>query len=98
MLLLILAAKLVCEVALLCLLGRAALALWVGEGRHHNAIYGLFRLATQPFVAAVRPVTPRFVPEHHYPWVAAALLSVAWLALTLSKIRWCLEIGVHHCR
>ena len=94
---LIVAAKLVCEIALLCLAGRGVLAVLAGAGRDGNWVYGLFRAATQPFVALVRPLTPRFVPERQHPGVAFAVLAVVWLALTLSKIFWCLQIGVIPC-
>lgn len=97
MLVLIVAAKLVCEIALLCLAGRGVLAVLAGEGRDGNLVYGLFRAATQPFVTVVRPITPRFVPERQHPAVAFAVLAVLWLALTLSKIFWCLQIGVARC-
>ncbi|MGB4059804.1 MAG: hypothetical protein WBK26_06275 [Burkholderiaceae bacterium] len=97
MLVLILAAKLVCEIALLCLAGRGVLAVLAGAGRDTNFVYGLLRAATQPFVALVRPFTPRFVPARQHPGVAFAVLAVVWLALTLTKIFWCLQVGVTHC-
>lgn len=97
MLTLIVLAKLVCETALMCLAGRGVLAVLAGAGRDQNFVYGLFRVATQPFVVAVAPVTPRFVPVHQHPLVAFAVLSVAWLALTLGKISWCMQIGVPRC-
>jgi hypothetical protein len=97
MLALIVAAKLVCEIALLCLAGRGVLALVAGAGRERNFVYGLLSAATQPFVLAVRHITPRFVPARHHPLVAFLLLAVIWLAVTLSKIFWCLRAGVALC-
>jgi uncharacterized protein YggT (Ycf19 family) len=97
MFVLIVAAKLVCEIALLSLAGRGVLAVLAGAGRDRNWVYGLLRTATQPFVALVRPLTPRFVPVVHHPGVAFALLAVVWLALTLTKIFWCLHAGVASC-
>jgi uncharacterized protein YggT (Ycf19 family) len=97
MLALIVAVKLVCETALLCLAGRGVLALIAGEGRERNWVYGLLSVATQPFVRVVRYITPRFVPVRHHPLVAFLLLMVVWLAVTLSKIFWCLQVGVALC-
>lgn len=97
MLVVIVATKLVCEIALLCLAGRGVLAMLAGAGREGNLVYGLFRAATQPFVSLVRPITPRFVSERQHPGVAFAVLAVVWLALTLTKIFWCLQIGVALC-
>lgn len=98
MLTLILAAKLVCETALLCLVGRGVLAVLAGPARHGNVVYGLLTAATQPFVSMARPITPKFVLPRHHPWVAFLLLAVAWLALVLTKIFWCFQFGVSLCR
>jgi hypothetical protein len=98
MLTVIVAAKLVCEIALLCLVGRGVLAVLAGPARHGNVVYGLLTAATQPFVSMVRPITPKVVLPRHHPWVAFSLLAVAWLALVLTKIFWCLQVGVSLCR
>lgn len=98
MLTVIVAAKLVCETALLCLVGRGVLAVLAGPTRHVNLVYGLLTAATQPFVTMVRPITPKFVLPRHHPWVAFLLLAVAWLALVLTKIFWCFQAGVSLCR
>jgi uncharacterized protein YggT (Ycf19 family) len=97
MLALIVAAKLVCEIALLCLVGQGVLAVVAGAGRERNFVYGLLNAATQPFVRAVRHITPRFVPVHHLPWVAFFWLTAAWVTVTLAKILWCVQIGVALC-
>lgn len=97
MLVVIMAAKLVCEIALLSLAGRGVLAVLAGAERHRNLVYGLLTLVTQPFVVAVRPITPRVVSSRHLPWVAFALLAAAWLGLTVTKVFWCLQIGVSQC-
>lgn len=97
MLLLIVTTKLLCEIALLCLAGRGVLAVLAGSGKDRNLVYSLLCVATQPVVSLVRPVTLRFVPVAQHPGVAFALLAVAWLALTLTKIFWCLQIGVERC-
>ena len=98
MLTLILLTKLVCEIALLCLVGRGVLALLAGERRHNNFFYGLLRAATQPWVRGVAWVTPSVVLERHHPWVAFWVLSVTWLIATWAKVAMCLNIGVAHCQ
>ena len=98
MLTLILIAKLVCEVALLSLLGRGVLALVSGDRRDTNVFYALLRTATQPWVKAVGWFTPSVVLERHHPWVAFWVLGTAWLWVTWAKVTLCLEIGVAHCR
>jgi uncharacterized protein YggT (Ycf19 family) len=98
MLTLILVTKLVCEIALLSLLGRAALALLLGTHADGNPFYGLLCLASQPFVKAMRYMTPKFIPIDHHPWVAFCLLAALWLGVTLAKIKWCLSLGVARCQ
>lgn len=98
MLTLILVTKLVCEIALLSLLGRGVLALLAGAHRANNPFYGLLRLATQPFVHMVRFITPKAVLPSHHALVAFCVLAVVWLAVTLTKINLCLQLGASSCR
>ena len=97
MLLLILAVKLVCEVAVFSLAGRAVLGVLIGPEHESNWVYGLLGVVVKPFVAVATRLSPRFVPAHHHPVVAFALLVVVWLAATLAKIFMCIEIGVARC-
>lgn len=98
MLTLVVALKLVCEVALMCLAGRGVLSVLAGERRVNNVFYKVLFMATQFWVVGVRPFTPRFIPVRLHPWVAFALLGAAWLWLALTKVTWCLEQGAHVCR
>ncbi len=98
MLTLLVVTKMVCETALLSLLGRGLLALLAGANRAHNPFYGLLRLATQPFVAAAGRLSPKGVLPSHHALVAFCLLAVVWLAVTLAKIQHCLHVGVSLCQ
>lgn len=98
MLIVLSAAKLIFEIALLCLAGQWVLGLLVGERRDGSFVYQLLERVTWPFVAMVAWVTPRRVVPRHHPWVAFLLLVLAWLAVTATKISHCLQIGIALCR
>jgi len=98
MLLAITALKLVAETALMVLLGQWLLGMLAGERRSGNLVYQLLQAAGRPFVAAARHISPTIVAERHLPLVAAVMLGFVWLAVTLFKIRICLQIGVALCR
>lgn len=98
MLTLILTVKLVSEIALLSLLGRALLGVLVGGQRTSNPIYALFCILTQPFVRMARWITPAFVLDRHHPLVAFCVLGVVWILATLAKISVCVQVGMAHCR
>ena len=95
---LILMAKLVCEVALLCLLGRGVLSVLAGPQRAGNPFYALLRTASQPWVRGVGWLTRARQPRPHHAWGAFALLTTAWLLLTWAKVDLCVRLGVGHCR
>jgi SMC interacting uncharacterized protein involved in chromosome segregation len=92
------AAKLIFEIALLCLAGQWVLGLLVGERREDNFVYQLLQRVSWPFVAMVAWVTPGRVAPRHHPWVAFLLLALAWLVVTATKISHCVQIGVALCQ
>lgn len=88
MFLFVTAVKLLAEIALMALLGQWLLGKLAGARREQNLIYQLLGIVARPAVALARGV----------PVVAFLLLTVVWLAATLTKIRMCVEIGVALCR
>ncbi|MCM5681042.1 hypothetical protein M8A51_16070 [Schlegelella sp. S2-27] len=98
MLLLASAVKLIAEIALLAFLGQWVLGLIAGRHRETNLFYQLLSILTRPFVKAARFITPKVVIDAHVPLVAFLLLSIAWVAATLTVISICIEIGVQACR
>ncbi|MCY7307026.1 MAG: hypothetical protein LH632_12935 [Rhodoferax sp.] len=90
--------KLICEIALLALLGQWLLGLLAGAKRDTNLFYQILQIMGRPFVAVARLVTPKFVVERHVPLVAFLLLAFVWLAVTILKIQTCLRIGVEACK
>ncbi len=90
--------KLIAEVALLALFGQWVLGLLAGAKKDTNLFYQILQIVGKPFVVAARVITPKQVINRHVPLVAFLLLLFIWLAVTLMKIRICLEIGVELCK
>jgi hypothetical protein len=97
LLLVLTALKLVCEIALLSLAGQGLLHVLAGAGREANVFYQLLRVMTRPFTAAVRRLTPRRVLDRHVPLATFGLLLLAWVVVTVEKVRLCVNIGMQAC-
>lgn len=98
LLLLLSALKLVCEIALLSLVGQALLHVLAGARREDNFFYQLLRVLTRPFTAITRRLSPRQVLDRHVPVATFLWLGLAWAMVTFEKIRWCVSTGVQACR
>lgn len=77
------------EVAGWALIGQGLLALLAGKARQQNLVYQVFQIVTSPVVKAVRAITPRFILDHHIPFVAFFLLMWMWIALAFLKRHLC---------
>ncbi len=85
--------KLVCEVALMAMLGRFALGLWLrltlgltpGATLDANPFYRLLDWVVLPL-------------ERRTGRWTAPLLVALWLAATAAKVQLCLALGVQACR
>jgi hypothetical protein len=90
--------KLICEIALMALLGQGILFVLAGPKRDTNFFYQMLKVLTKPFTWAVRKTTPRQVADQHVPVVAFCLLVVIWAVATFEKIRYCVGVGVEACK
>lgn len=90
--------KLLAEIALMALFGQWVLGLLAGAKRDQNMVYQLFQIVTRPIVTGVRYITPKVVLDRHVPLVAFLLLAFAWIVVTMTKIDYCVRIGVHLCK
>ena len=77
--------KLVCEVALMAMLGRFVLGLMMGPARAVNPFHRLLAWVVLPM-------------ERHAGRWTAPLLMALWLAATTAKVRMCLALGAQACR
>ena len=90
--------KAIVEIALMFFFARGLLVLFFLPARHKldtNFVYQLFVKGTQPFVKAVRHVTPKFVLDRHLPFAACGLLFACWLGLTIGKVQLCADNLAH---
>jgi hypothetical protein len=90
--------KTIVEIALLALVGQWVLGLLAGAKRDTNFFYRVLDVMTRPFVRVARLLSPRVVLDRHVPLVAFLLLVFGWLAITVTKINLCIEIGVEQCK
>lgn len=75
------------EVALMALLGQAALFILAGSRREGNFVYTLLRTVTSPIMKATRFIAPRFVVNAHIGFLALFILLLIEAILILVKIR-----------
>jgi hypothetical protein len=75
------------EVALMALLGQAALFILAGSRRDGNFAYSLLKTITSPIMKVARFVAPRFIVDAHIGFVALFILLVLEAVLIVIKIR-----------
>ena len=98
MLLLLNTVKTLIELSILFLLGRSVLGFLAGARRHGNVFWQVLDVAARPVLWLTRRISPPLVLDRHIPLAALSLLLLAWLLVTLFKIRLCLSWGVAACR
>jgi hypothetical protein len=89
--------KLLVEIAALALVGQWILGALIGPKREHNGVYQLLQTVASPALRVAECLSPAWVLPQHRPLVAAALLLVAWVGLTLTKVVHCLNVGLAQC-
>jgi hypothetical protein len=79
--------KAINEVALMALVGQAALFVLAGSRRDTNFVYTLLRTVTAPVLKATRRIAPRFVVDAHIGFLAFFFLALLEAILIVLKIR-----------
>jgi hypothetical protein len=74
------------EVALMALIGQAALFVLAGSKRDSNWVYTLLRTVTSPVMKATRFLAPRFVVDAHIGFLAFFFLLLLEAVLIALKI------------
>ncbi|MSQ70575.1 MAG: hypothetical protein EXR27_04680 [Betaproteobacteria bacterium] len=75
------------EVALMAMIGQAALFVLAGARREGNFVYALFKAVTAPIMKTTRFIAPRFVIDAHIGFLAFFLLLLLEAILILLKVR-----------
>ncbi len=75
------------EVALMALLGQAALFILAGSKRESNIVYSMLKTITAPIMKATRWIAPRFIVDQHIGFLALFFLLALEAILILLKVR-----------
>lgn len=75
------------EVALMALLGQAALFVLAGSKRDNNIVYSMLKTVTAPIMKVTRIIAPRFVVDQHIGFLALFFLLLLEAILIILKIR-----------
>ena len=75
------------EVALMALIGQAALFVLAGSTRDKNFAYTLLKTVTSPIMKATRFIAPSFIIDAHIGFLALFLLLVVEVTLIFLKIQ-----------
>jgi hypothetical protein len=92
------ALKLICEIALMSLLGQGVLYVLAGAKRESNFFYQLLRILTKPFTTAMRWIAPAQVADRHVPIAAFFVLAIVWVVVTFEKIKYCVGVNMQGCQ
>ncbi|MEY4883264.1 MAG: hypothetical protein RIS34_1118 [Pseudomonadota bacterium] len=98
MLLIINILQLVLYIAVLALLGQGVLFVVAGAKRDGNFFYRIFQILTQPFFKLARWVAPRQIVNSQIGFVAAMLVAILYIAVSLWKIDYCISVGMLGCK
>lgn len=75
------------EVALMALIGQAALYVIAGSRREGNIVYSMLKTITAPIMKLTRIIAPRFIVDQHIGFLALFLLLLLEAILIVLKIR-----------
>ena len=98
MLAIALALKLICEIALMALVGQWLVGWLAGSSRAANPVFRLLQLLAKPCMAAARGLSPQRISDRYIPGVALLLMVTMWVGAALVKISICVRIGLVHCQ
>jgi len=82
-------AKAVVEVAALAVLAQGALRILAGRNYQQNPVYRLFQVVASPAIRLARWLSPRFIAQQYLGLVSFLLLFWMWLALVYAKVYVC---------
>ena len=98
MLTVIIACKLIAEIAFFALCGQWIVGFLCGASRDGNPFYAFLRLLGRPWIVLARWFSPKVVLDRHLPLVAFFLLVLVWGAASFAKVSVCLQTGANLCK
>ena len=75
------------EVAMMALIGQAALYVIAGSRREGNIVYSMLKTITAPIMKTTRWIAPRFIVDQHIALLAFFFVLLLEVILIVLKIR-----------
>ncbi len=75
------------EVAMMALIGQAALYVIAGARREGNIVYSMLKTITAPIMKTTRWLAPRFIVDQHIALLAFFLVLLLEVILIVLKVR-----------
>ena len=75
------------EVAMMALIGQAALYVIAGSRREGNIVYSMLKTITAPIMKTTRWIAPRFIVDQHIALLAFFFVLVLEAILIVLKVR-----------
>ena len=98
MLLIINIFQLILYIAALALLGQGLLYALAGAKRTNNFFYQILQILTRPFFMLARLVAPKQIADSQIGFVAAVLVAVFYIVVSLWKIDYCISVNMVGCK
>ena len=90
--------QLIFYIAALALLGQGLLYVLVGAKRSNNFFYQIFQIINRPVFILARWLAPKQVDDSQIGFVAAILVAILYVAVSLWKIDYCISVNMAGCR
>jgi hypothetical protein len=90
--------QLIFYIAALALLGQGLLHVLAGARRSNNFFYQIFQIVNKPFFLLARFLTPKQIADSQIGFMAALLVAIFYVAVSLWKIDYCISVNMIGCR
>jgi hypothetical protein len=90
--------QLIFYIAALALLGQGVLYVLAGARRNNNFFYQIFQIINRPPFVLARWLAPRQIADSQIGFVAAILVAIFYVAVSLWKIDYCVSVNMVGCK
>lgn len=90
--------QLIFYIAALALLGQGLLYVLAGAKRSNNFFFQIFQIVNRPFFVLARWLAPKQIVDSQIGFVAAFLVAILYIAVSLWKIDYCISVNMVGCR
>ena len=90
--------QLIFYISALALLGQGLLYVLAGAKRSNNFFFQIFQIVNRPFFVLARWLAPKQIVDSQIGFVAAFLVAILYIAVSLWKIDYCISVNMVGCR